>query len=302
MKKIFVCMTVTMFLVMLPFLSLAKTLISDSDLDAVIAQEGVTIDFVMGATDVVPTLFSYGDSDGFTGYTSAGWVGLQNISVPGAEIELTGLMTMDIGSSGSATKLYIGLPLVMYIAMAHRATLRLDNTKTLDTAGQPSLGSLYQNMFQFWINSLGDGSQGNGSLMLSSHAATQGVEIEFSDVNFSVPDVAINLSYGDADGFTGYTSAGYVGVRGLLAENDAGDSAVPLITLNGTMEIDVGTNAGGATVTNVVLPTVTVGSINLTAPLALSRFEGLQAPQELGTLYIHNLNPTIYGSFTVGSH
>jgi len=67
------------------------------------------------------------------------------------------------------------------------------------------------------------------------------------------------------------------------------------------MEIDVGTNAG-VTGLNVVLPTVTVGSLNLTAPLALSSFEGLQAPQALGTLYVQGLNPTVTGSFTTFAH
>lgn len=302
MKKTLACMTVVMLFVMTPFVSLAKTAISNDELDAVIAQEGITIDCGISVTDPIPTLFSYGDGDGFTGYPDAGWFGLRNISVGGDEIYLTGLMTIDIGSSGSVTKLNIGLPLVDYIAMSHRATLSLSTTKTLDTAGQPSLGSLYQDMFELLINNTpGSDSQGNGSITLSSHAATQGLEIEFSAVNFSVPSTAIRLSYGDADGFTGYTTAGYFGVRYLLAENGAGGSTVPLVTLNGTMEIDVGTNAG-VTGLNVVLPTVTVGYLNLTAPLVLSTASTLVSPQALGTLYVQGLNPTVTGSFTTFAH
>ena len=278
-------MAVTMLIVMAPFVLSAKTAISDEELSAVIAQEGVTLDTSITVTDVVPTLFSYGDSDGFAGYTSPGWFGLANINVGADEIEVTGPMTIDIGSNGSVTKLNIGLPLTMYIAMAHRAELTLSTTKTLDNAAQPLLGSLYQNMFQFWVNALGNTGPGNGSITLSSHAATQGLEIEFSDVNFCVPNVAINLSYGDADGFTGYTAAGYFGVKNLLAENTAGDTNVPLLTLNGIMEIDVGTNAG-VTGLNVVLSAATVGSINLTAPLVLSRFSTIATPQALGTLYL----------------
>lgn len=301
MRKILASAIIAMFFVMVPSMSIAKTAVSDEELSAVIAQEGVTIDSVITVTDPIPTLFSYGDSDGFTGYTSPGWFGLRNISVSLDEISLYYPMTIDVGSSGSVTKLNIGLPLIEYIALAHRATLRLDNAKTLDTAGQPSLGSLYQNMFQFYVNALGNTGQGNGSITLSSHESSQGLEIGFSDVNFSVPNVAVNLSYGDADGFTGYTAAGYFGVRGLLAENNAGDSAVPLVTLNGAMEIDVGTSAG-VTGVNVVLPTATVGSINLTVPLALSRFSELNLPQELGALYIQGLNPTVAGSLTMFSH
>ncbi len=108
MKKHFACMAVTMLIVLAPFVLSAKTVISDEEMSAVIAQEGVTIDCVVGAYNPIPTLFSYGDSDGFTGYTSPGWVGLTNIVVGDDEIELTGPMTIDIGSSGSVTKLNIG--------------------------------------------------------------------------------------------------------------------------------------------------------------------------------------------------
>jgi len=66
------------------------------------------------------------------------------------------------------------------------------------------------------------------------------------------------------------------------------------------MEIDVGTNAG-VTGLNVVLPTATVGSINLTAPLVL-RSNELALAQALGTLYVQGLNPTVTGGFTILSH
>jgi len=281
MKKILVSVTVAMLFVMAPFVLSAKTAISDEELSAVIAQEGVSIDGAITITDPVPRLYSFGDSDGFAGYTSPGWIGLRNIGVNLDNISLYDQMTIDIGSNGSVTKLNIGLPMISYSALAHSATLRLDNVKTLNTVGQPSLGTLYQDKFIFYLNYQGD----NASLTLSSHAATQGLEIGLSNVILRVPSVPINQSWSDADGFTGYTSAGYFGVKNLLAENTAGDTNVPLLTLNGIMEIDVGTNAG-VTGLNVVLSAATVGSINLTAPLALSRFSTLATPQALGTLYL----------------
>jgi hypothetical protein len=305
MKKILVFAIITLIFVTMPFMSFAKTPISESEMDAVTAQEGVTLDFTDGVyiSNPIPGTFSYGDSNGFgTTYTSAGWFGLRNISVLNDRITLGGLMTIDVGSNAGVTKLQIGLPSATYFSFAASATLRLDDTdKTLSGTG-PSLGTLYNNAFAFFINTLGDGSDGPGSITLSSHPTTQGMEIGFNNVNFSVPPVAIIVSYGDADGFTGYTSAGYFGINGLLVENAAGDDAVPLVTLNGTMGIDVGTNASNVTAINVSLPTTQIGPINLTAPLQLGISRTLGGTQSLGGVYVGNINPTATGSLKIYSH
>ena len=82
MKKILACITVIMFLTMVPFVSFAKKVISESELDAVTAQEGVTLDFggpsytngTVTVTNWAPSLFSWGVSVGFTVFSSYGWV------------------------------------------------------------------------------------------------------------------------------------------------------------------------------------------------------------------------------------
>ena len=75
MKKI-LALTVIALFVMMPFASFAKTTaVSDSDLGAVTAQSGVSIDFSnLTISNVSISAQSWGDTDGFGTYTSPGWV------------------------------------------------------------------------------------------------------------------------------------------------------------------------------------------------------------------------------------
>jgi len=111
MKKVLLFAVLAMFL-MVP-MSFAKTAISESDLAAVTAQEGVTINFdcfTVGAISIA--VQSWGDSDGCAdcgGYTAEGWVGA-TIDMSDNFVTLTGDMTIDVGTSGTQTALIIGLP------------------------------------------------------------------------------------------------------------------------------------------------------------------------------------------------
>ena len=95
-------------------MSFAKTAITESDLAAVTAQEGVTINFdcfTVGAISI--DVQSWGDSDGCTtcgGFTSTGWVGAE-IDMSSDFVTISGDMTIDVGTnSGGVTALAIGLP------------------------------------------------------------------------------------------------------------------------------------------------------------------------------------------------
>ena len=111
MKKVLLFAVLAMFL-MVP-MSFAKTAISESDLAAVTAQEGVTINFdcfTVGSISI--DVQSWGDSDGCStcgGYTNAGWVGA-TIDMSDNFVTLTDDMTIDVGTSGTQTALIIGLP------------------------------------------------------------------------------------------------------------------------------------------------------------------------------------------------
>ena len=95
-------------------MSFAKTAITESDLAAVTAQEGVTINFdgfTVGAISI--DVQSWGDSDGCAtcgGYTSSGWVGA-SIDMSSDFVTISGDMTIDVGTNtGGVTALAIGLP------------------------------------------------------------------------------------------------------------------------------------------------------------------------------------------------
>lgn len=304
MKKIFASATIAIFFITMPFESFAKTAISESEMDTVTAQAGFTIDFGSGSISIdhfVPSLISYGDLNGFTGYTAAGYIGMSNITMGIESIVVSSLMDMDVGTNAGVTKLKINLPIVALSTLSTDATIKLDTTKTL-TDAQPALGTFYNNAFVCYLNANGDGSRGNGSITLSSHTATQGLEIGLDNVVLSVPSVPINLSYGDADGFTGYTGAGYLGLNGLRVTNAAGDAAVPLLTLNGVMQMDVGTNVGGVTAINMVLPTVQVGLINVDASLQLSSTKNFDTQPQLGSLNVVGFTTNVFGGMQISSH
>jgi hypothetical protein len=111
MKKILVLAVIALF-VMMPFASFAKTAVSDSDLGAVTAQTGVSIDFTnLSVTGVTMDVQSWGDNDGFSGYASAGWTGA-NMALVGSVVALSGTMNIDVGTSGTQTRLKIDLPTV----------------------------------------------------------------------------------------------------------------------------------------------------------------------------------------------
>jgi hypothetical protein len=142
MKKVLLLTVIALF-VMMPFASFAKTAISESELSELTAQEGVTISFAnLAISNVQLAVQSWGDSDGFTGYLSSGWVGA-SISMTGDVIALSGSMTIDVGSSGAVTAVRIGLPNVTIGSTGFQVdqVVKLANTKTL-SAGQV-LGTAY---------------------------------------------------------------------------------------------------------------------------------------------------------------
>jgi hypothetical protein len=141
MKKVLLFVVIAMFL-MVP-MSFAKTAITESDLSAVTAQEGVTINFdcfTVGAITIAAT--SWGDSDGCTtcgGYTAAGWVGAA-INMSSNFVTLAGNMTIDVGTSGTRTALIVGLP-TLNLAGNITQVVKLGTTNNL--AGAAVLGTSF---------------------------------------------------------------------------------------------------------------------------------------------------------------
>lgn len=141
MKKVLLFAVIAMFL-MVP-MSFAKTAISEGELAAVTAQDGVTINFdcfSLGAITIDAQ--SWGDSDGCLGcgdFTNAGWVGA-TITMSSDFVTLAGDMTIDVGNDGVNTALIIGLP-TLTLAGEMTQVVKLGTTANL--AGASVMGTSY---------------------------------------------------------------------------------------------------------------------------------------------------------------
>ena len=147
MKKVLVLAIIALF-VMVPFASFAKTAVSDSDLGAVTAQEGVTIEFNgLAISSVNIDVQSWGDADGFSSYLGAGFVGAA-INMTGNVVSLSGNMTIDVGTNATngGTAVKIGLPTVGIGAgnpLNITQVIKLASDKTLTASGVSTLGTMY---------------------------------------------------------------------------------------------------------------------------------------------------------------
>jgi len=330
-KKNLTSSVIVILLLTLPLLSFAKTAISDQELGLLSAEAGVTLDFtaptytagaVSGSvmvTNWAPSMFAWGDEDGFgSTFTGLGWLGATNISMGAASnIIMYNRMTLDVGSSGTVTRLNIGLPSVLIHPVETNVIMRVGQ----DTVNDLNiLGTFYNDKFALIVNPFG-----NASITISNHADnTQGLEMALNNFYLAIPSEEIDISWGDAnDGFTcdtefrsatslgaiatnvtlAYDSAGYVGLRNY-SHGGYGTSNTPmLISMSGTTSIDVGTS-GTQTSINLVLPTTVVnaGLANITAPLVVSTAKELPGSQIVGILDVRGFSTTMSGSMQIYAH
>ena len=82
MKKFSICAILVMFFVFvaLPMSVLAMTAIDDNELAEITGQAGVSINVDVTANLSIGTI-AWGDSDGFTGYSNAGYVGIEGLNL-----------------------------------------------------------------------------------------------------------------------------------------------------------------------------------------------------------------------------
>jgi hypothetical protein len=131
MKRILLLTVIAVF-VMMPFASFAKTAISDSELGAVTAQTGVTIDFSQFQLGSITIgTISWGDGGGFTGYTGDGWVG-SSLSLSTNAVNISGTMEIDVGTNGGTTAIGIKLPTINVTGNVE-SVVKLAADKTLAT-------------------------------------------------------------------------------------------------------------------------------------------------------------------------
>ena len=143
MKKLLI-LTIAVGFVMLPFVSFSKTVISDSDLKEVTAESGVSVDFhnfsVKGTATVGTT--SWGDSDGEFTFQSPGFAGANAIALSGNIVAFSdgNVINIDVGTSGSDTRVNVTLPTTTLGAVNVDATMKLSSA--MDLSGANELGRL----------------------------------------------------------------------------------------------------------------------------------------------------------------
>ena len=329
MKKNLAASIIIIFLLTLPILSFAKTAITDQELETLSAEAGVTLDFsaptytvgtVSGSvlvTNWSPSKFSWGDSDGFGTYSDAGWAGFAgSMNATTSNIIVFNKMMLDVGSSGTVTKLNIGLPSILIHPVETQYRLRIGANEIMNQGDHHyALGTLYNDQFKLIVNP----NAANASITISNHADnTQGLEMAFSDFFLGILGDPIDISWGDeSDGFTcaeeyraaysgnatatnvtlAYASPGYVGFRDYVT------SGKMLIQLSDTASIDVG-NSGTQTSLNIVLPTTDINPtrVNISAPLVMSTAKELPGTEIVGILDVRGFSTRMTGSMQIYSH
>jgi len=323
MKKILTAIVLFAFVV-LPMSVMAMTTITDNELSSVTGQAGVSINVDVTAHVEVGTL-AWGDSNGFTGYTNMGFVGIEGLDLMVTAAGRTdgpfmttaandvgylrnAPITIDVGTNTSgATLVRIGLPtlhitvsdLDMNIFVSGGALA----TGPTSTAAQ-QLGAVYISGVDIKMGMATDTSDAStynaGFVTIgAAGAGNVGVNIGFAAFIDSVE--LGTVSYGNttsilAGTFGAAATAGYVGVQNLVINDISvvGGVAIGIGTLNGTA---LGAAAFGTpTMVNIIfangtyidIPNAIYGSVLLASDKELSTNVGT-----LGNFYIGGVTATI---------
>ena len=324
MKKIFTAI-VLFALVVLPMSVMAMTTINDNELSTVTGQAGVSINVDVTANLTIGTV-AWGDADGFTGYSNAGFVGFEGLNLTvhasgrhDGAFATTGAtavgymandpITIDVGTNdGGQSIVRIGLP-TFHITVS---TLQTDIFVSGVTAGAPTstvaqqLGAIYMSGIEIRLGQSATpadaGSFEAGYVTIgAAGAGNTGVNIGF---NVAIDSVAIGtLSYGNttsilAPEFGAAATAGYIGVTGLNLDdvNIVGGVAIGVGTLNTAALNAAGANQGVITQVNIVVANGTTIAIPgaITGNIVLAQDQTLATGAgTLGNFYIGGVTAQI---------
>ena len=333
MKKFSICAILVMFFVFvaLPMSVLAMTAIDDNELAEITGQAGVSINVDVTANLSIGTI-AWGDSDGFTGYSNAGYVGIEGLNLtthfsgrhdgPFATTGPSAIgymgnkpITIDVGSDilGWTTQVRIGLP------TAHLTVngLQTDIFVSGVTAGAPTsttaqqLGAIYMSGIEILLGESSSpafaSSYNAGYLTIgAAGSGNRGVNFGF-DINIDSITVG-TISYGNttsilADSFGTAATDGYIGVTNLNIGhmNIDGGCNIGVGTLN-TDAISNGHGQGTITQVNIrIHPNTTVSIPSaITGTVVLAQDQELTTgAEELGNFYIGSVTARIVNN--VGS-
>jgi hypothetical protein len=198
-----------------------------------------TLGFGLSVPWLTLDTLAWGDSDGVGGATTAGYVGLRNLSIN--NLMITGRATVETITvqSGSDADMY-HLPVgTVFVSLGFsELDIKMDSLNANVALGNKKnnlnqiLGSVYLGGLDVEIN---------GSVNIHPPSvSTQGIVF---DINVNFPKFSLTtLSWGDADGIGGATTAGYRGWRNV---------GIVGLTVAGKVSIEV------ATVDPSVIPTTT---------------------------------------------
>lgn len=318
MKKIFTAI-VLLALLVLPMSVMAMTDITDDELSTVTGQAGVSINVDVTANLTIGTV-AWGDSDGFTGYTNAGFVGIEGLNLTvhasgrhDGAFATTGAtavgymandpITIDVGTNDvGASIVRIGLPTFHITVSTLQTDIFVSGGSLLggptSTVAQ-QLGAIYMSGIEIRLGQsttpADAGSFEAGYVTIgAAGAGNTGVNIGF---NVAIDSVAIGtISYGNttsliATDFGAAATAGYIGVVGLNLDdvNIYGGVAIGVGTLDTAALNAAAANQGVITQVNMVFANGTTiaipGAITGTVVLAQNQ-ELTTGAGELGNFYI----------------
>lgn len=141
---------------------------------------------------------------------------------------------------------------------------------------------------------------------LEAVTAEAGVSIEFTNLKVGNNATTMtSISWGDTTGFSpNFTTAGYFGFSNIVITGDLtqiGQSADS--SLSNTMHIDVGTS-GAQTKVNIILPTITMGTTNVTVFVMADRSPTFNSGSQSqgGVIDIRGYKTTITGTVALYAH
>ena len=185
------------------------------------------LDFGLNVSSLILDTLAWGDADGVGGNTTAGFVGLRFLEIKSLAIKgLAEIETITVPVGDTSTELPAGTALVSIGFSKLDVSIASLNT---DVALGSSKNNLNQVLGSVYLGGLKTDINGSVKIHTSS-ASTQGVVLDF---NLNPINVYIDaLSWGDADGMGGNTTAGYRGWRNI---------AITGVKLAGTVGIEVAT-------------------------------------------------------------
>jgi hypothetical protein len=169
MKRFLTFVLIVSFIMLTALSASARTIIGNNELDTITAQEGVSIDFSRVSVGNVTSLssISWGDTSGFSGYTTPGYFGFKNLTITGNLMTIgygsdatANRMTLDVGTGGGETKVIIVLPTITLGTANISGWVMADQNSTFTSAAQSQGGIITLNGFS---------TQVTGTLAIYAH-------------------------------------------------------------------------------------------------------------------------------------